>query len=88
MKIQAKDTIENYIQCFAPLNTDEEDVKDEFFENINDTLPDIPSTELWEISTVKWGMKDVCTQTIWDHMEEELGMTMEKDFWRYAQVTT
>ena len=33
-------------------------------------------------------MKDVCTQTIWDHTEEELGMTMEKDFWRYVQVTT
>ena len=25
-------------------------------------------------------MKDVCTQTIWKHTEEELGMTMEKDF--------
>ena len=33
-------------------------------------------------------MKDVCTQTIWDHTEEELGMTMEKDFWRYVHVTT
>ena len=32
MKIQAKNIIENYIQCYAPLNTDEEDVKDEFFE--------------------------------------------------------
>ncbi len=29
MKIQAKNTMENYVQCYAPLNTDEEDVKDE-----------------------------------------------------------
>ena len=36
MKIQANNTIENYIQCYAPLNTDEEDVKDEFFENLHD----------------------------------------------------
>ena len=42
MKIQAKNTIENYIQCYAPLNTDEEDVKDEFFENLHDPLADIP----------------------------------------------
>ena len=27
MQIQAKNTIENYIQCYAPLSTDEEDVK-------------------------------------------------------------
>ena len=45
MKIQAKNTVENYIQCYAPLNTDEEDVKDEFFENLHDTLADIPSSE-------------------------------------------
>ena len=45
MKIQAKNVIENYTQCYAPLNTDEEDVKDEFFENLHDTLGDIPSTE-------------------------------------------
>ena len=45
MKIQAKNTIENYIQCYAPLNTDEKDVKDEFFENLHDTLADIPSSE-------------------------------------------
>ena len=45
MKIQAKNTIENYAQCYAPLNTDEEDVNDEFFENVHDTLADIPSTE-------------------------------------------
>ena len=45
MKIHAKNTIENYIQCYAPLNTDEEDVKDEFLENLHDTLADIPSTE-------------------------------------------
>ena len=45
MKIQAKNVVENYIQCYAPLNTDEEDVKDEFFENLHDTLADIPSTE-------------------------------------------
>ena len=46
MKIQAKNVIETYIQCYAPPNTDEEDVKDEFFENLHDTLGDIPSTEL------------------------------------------
>ena len=45
MKIQAKNIIENYIQCYAPLNSDEGDVKDEFFENLHDTLADIPSTE-------------------------------------------
>ena len=45
MKIQAKNIIENYIQCYAPLNTDEEDVKDELFENLHDTLAHIPSTE-------------------------------------------
>ena len=45
MKIQAKHAIENYIQCYAPLNTDKEDVKDELFENLHDTLSDIPSTE-------------------------------------------
>ena len=45
MKIQAKDVIENYMQCYAPLKTDEEDDKDEFFENLHDTLADIPSTE-------------------------------------------
>ena len=45
MKIQAKNVIENYIQCYAPLNTDEEDVKDELFENLHDNLGDIPSTE-------------------------------------------
>ena len=45
MKIQAKNIIENYIQCYAPLNSDEGDVKDEFFENLQDTLADIPSTE-------------------------------------------
>ena len=45
MKIQAKNVIENYIQCYASLNTDEEDVKDELFENLHDTLADIPSTE-------------------------------------------
>ena len=45
MKIQAKNTVENYIQCYAPLNTDDEDVKDELFENLHDTLPDIPSSE-------------------------------------------
>ena len=44
MKIQAKNVIENYMQCYAPLNTDEEDVKDEFFENLHDTLADIAST--------------------------------------------
>ena len=32
------------LQCYAPLNIDEEDVKDEFFENLHDTLADIPST--------------------------------------------
>ena len=37
MKIQAKNAIENYIQCYGPLNTDEEDFKDEFFENLHDT---------------------------------------------------
>ncbi len=37
--------VENYIQCYAPLNTDEEDAKDEFFENLHDTFADIPSTE-------------------------------------------
>ena len=31
LKIQANHTIANYIQCYAPLNTDEEDVKDELF---------------------------------------------------------
>ena len=31
MKIQANNTIENDIQSYAPLNTDEEYVKDEFF---------------------------------------------------------
>ena len=45
MKIQAKNGIENYIQCYGPLNTDEEDFKDEFFENLHDTLAYIPSTE-------------------------------------------
>ena len=30
---------------YAPLNTDGEDIKDEFFENLHDTLADIPSTE-------------------------------------------
>ena len=45
MKIQAKNTIENYIQCYAPLNTDEDDVKDEFFENLHGTLTDMSSTE-------------------------------------------
>ena len=91
MKIQAKNTIENYTQCYAPLNTDEEDVKDEFFENLHDTLEDIPSTEqiyLMGYFNGKVGTEDVCTQTIWDHTEEELGMTLEKDFWRYEQVTT
>ena len=33
------------MQCYAQLNTDEEDVKDEFFENLHDTLGDISSTE-------------------------------------------
>ena len=82
LKIQAKNVIENYIQCYAPLNTDGEDVKDEFFENLHDTLADIQSTEQIYL------MGDVCTQTIWDHTEEVLGMTMEKGFWRYVQVTT
>ena len=45
MKIQAKNVIENYIQCYAPLDTDEEDVEDEFFEKLHDTLADILSTE-------------------------------------------
>ena len=45
MKIQAKNNVENYMQCYAPLNmpTEEEDVKDEFFENLHDTLSAIPS---------------------------------------------
>ena len=45
MKIQAKNTIDNNIQCYATLNTDEEGVKDEFFENLHDTSADIPSTD-------------------------------------------
>ena len=45
MTIQAKNTIENYIQCYVTLNTDDEYVKYEFFENIHDTLADIKATE-------------------------------------------
>ena len=57
MKVQAKNVIENYIQCFAPLNTDEEDVKDEFFEHIHDTLADIPSTNTADISIGRFQRK-------------------------------
>ena len=62
-----KEHIKNYMQCYSPLNTDEEDVKDEFFENLHDTLADISSSEqihlMGDFNAEKWGLKDVCTYT-------------------------
>ena len=43
MKIQTEYTIENCIQCYAPVKIDEEEVKDEFFDSLHDT--DITSTQ-------------------------------------------
>ena len=90
MKIQAKNTIENYIQCYASLNTDEEDVKDEFFENLHDTLADIPSTKqiyLMGYFNGKVGNeRSMYTDYLGPHGRGTRN-DMDKDFWRYMQVT-
>ena len=91
MKIQAKNTIDKYIQCYAPLNTRMKEGKDELFDRLHDTLADIPSTQQiylmgYDNGTV--GNERRMYTDYWDHTVEELGTTMEKDVWIYVQVTT
>ena len=86
MNNQAKNTLENDMQCYAPLYTDEEEVKDEFFDSLHDTLADIQqpiSNGIFQQKSREWK-----TQAIWDSTEDEFGTSIEKDFWRCVQVTT
>ncbi len=77
-----KNVIENYIQCYAPLNTDEEDVKDEFFENQQ-------SIYLMGYFNGKVGNeRRMYTDYLRPHGRGTRNDNAERLLWRYVQVTT